>query len=378
MSSWMIASDKLDAEQKHFIFEESKNEKNIWIKGFAGSGKSILLVHSIVEKIRENPDVSICVVVFTHSLIQMFTVGMEELKIPYKNVTLLTYHQFMKKNKTYDYIFCDEVQDIPKYVLENMKIRTKQIILAGDSHQSIYENRVTALEIGHIINSNPYELTTIHRLTKSIINVVSNLLPEMNIFKAKTDRMKQDISVRLGYANNKNQEVEYILSQADEAISIGESVVVILPTHGDIINFVNLFLDIKNINQWQKVENNWGKPDWYNLNNHLNSQKINIEYIGNGAGDLYNTVRLGKIAIMTYHSAKGLDFDNVFLPFLSRGLNLRSKTILMVGMTRSKKDLYLTYSGIIHEYVSSFENKCTKIDIDNITSSNIDDLVFDF
>jgi hypothetical protein len=50
----------------------------------------------------------------------------------------------------------------------------------------------------------------------------------------------------------------------------------------------------------------------------------------------------------------------------------------MVGMTRSKKDLYLTYSGIIHEYVSSFENKCTKIDIDNITSSNIDDLVFDF
>ena len=175
MSNWMIASDKLDAEQKHFIFEESKNGKNIWIKGFAGSGKSILLVHSIVEKIRENPDVSICVVVFTHSLIQMFTVGMEELKIPYKNVALSTYHQFMKNNATYDYIFCDEVQDLPKSVLENMKLRANQLILAGDLNQSIYENTpsgeltVTPLEIRNITNSKPYELTTIHRLTKSII-----------------------------------------------------------------------------------------------------------------------------------------------------------------------------------------------------------------
>jgi hypothetical protein len=384
MSSWMIASDKLDAEQKHFIFEESKNKENIWIKGFAGSGKSILLVHSIVEKIRENPDVSICVVVFTHSLIQMFTVGMEELKIPYKNVVLLTYYKFMDNKITYDYIFCDEVQDLPISVLENMKTRTGQLILAGDSNQSIYERTpsgeltVTQLEIKNITNSKPYELTTIHRLTKSIINIISNLLPEMNIFKAKTDRMKQDISVRLGYANDKNQEVEYILSQANEAISIGESVVIILPEHEDIINFVNLSLCIKNTKPWEKIENKWGKPHWSYLNRYLSLKKINIEYIGNGYGDLYNTVRLGKLAIMTYHSAKGLDFDNVFLPFLSKEINLRNKTIFMVGMTRSKKDLYLTYSGSMHKYVESFENGCTKIDIDAITNNNIDDLSFDF
>ena len=159
MSNWMIEATKLDEEQKQFIFEKVKTKDNIWIKGFAGSGKSILLVHTIVDKIKENPNTTICVVVFTHSLIQMFTVGMKELKIPDKNVYLTTYHQFMKDTYTFEYIFCDEVQDLPKSVLEEMKRRSNQLILAGDSNQSIYTNNpsnneptVTPSEIGTITN----------------------------------------------------------------------------------------------------------------------------------------------------------------------------------------------------------------------------------
>lgn len=386
MSIWMIRSDRLDPTQKHFISQEVKNNKNIWIKGFPGSGKSILLVHTIVEKLKENPDASICIVVFTHSLIQMFTVGMEELNIPHKNVYLTTYHNFIKDNVTYDYIFCDEVQDLPKSILENMKGRTKQLIVAGDSNQSIYadnpstrEPTVTPSEIGSITNSDPYELMGIHRLTKSIINAIGKFLPEMNIFSAKKLRKDNDVSVKLGKANSKNQEVEYVLSNAEEAISVDENVVIIMPTHEDIIQFVKMVLDIKNINQWQRVNDRWGKkPDWHNLNHYLDSNNVKMQYIGNkDGGDLYNSVRLGKIIIMTYHSAKGLDFDNVFLPFLSKGAYLWSKTVFMVGMTRSKMNLYLTYSGNMHEYVSSFQNECTKIDIGNILNST-PDIDFDF
>jgi superfamily I DNA and RNA helicase len=112
MSRWMIGGDQLVEEQNHFIYEIAKKKNRIWIKGYAGSGKSVLLVHTINDKIIENQDVSICVVVFTHSLIQMFKAGMQELGIANRNIHLITYHQFIKTNYHYDYIFCDEVQDL--------------------------------------------------------------------------------------------------------------------------------------------------------------------------------------------------------------------------------------------------------------------------
>ena len=68
---------------------------------------------------------------------------------------------------------------------------------------------------------------------------------------------------------------------------------------------------------------------------------------------------------MTYHSSKGLDFDNVFLPFMSIHSNIRNEILFMVGMTRSKKNLYLTYSGTMHEYIKKIDKECTKIDIND-------------
>ena len=383
MSNWMISADKMDEEQRHFLYEESKKSGNFWIKGFPGSGKSVLLIHSILDKKRENPNATIAVVVFTHSLIQLYIAGMKELNIPENNTYLTTYHNFIKDNYVYDYIFCDEVQDLPKSILENMKKRSKQLILAGDENQSIYkcnpsnnEPVIKASEISSIIGTKPYELTRIHRLTKSIIKIVSKLIPSMNLLSAKEDRSKRDVSVRLAKGINNKQEVEYILSEANESISIGENVAIILPTHNDILKFINLALNINNKVEWKLVLNKWNKPNWYDLNKYLYKNNLNIEYIGNGAGNLFEAGQKGKIIIMTYHSSKGLDFDNVFLPFLSDDLNIQDETVFMVGMTRSKNNLYLTYSSTLHPFVTKFENECTKIEIDDI--NNDDDFDFDF
>ena len=382
--SWMIQSDKLDVEQKHFIFEEVTTGKNIWIKGFAGSGKSVLLVHSIIEKLKEDENASICIVVFTRSLIEMFELGMNELGID-GNIRIVTYFKFYKDNTSYDYIFCDEVQDLPASILKNMKERSKQLIVAGDSHQSIYKNNpetkeptVTPSEIGSITSSNEYELNTIYRLTKSIVNVVSSLLPKMNIFSAKTDRTKQDVSVKLCHGKSHEMEVEYIISEAEELININESVVCIFPTHDDILNFIQILLDMKKVNQWDIVKDKYDYPNYKLLNNYLQKNNVKFEYIGKGYGDLSKSLELNKIILITYHSSKGLDFDNVFLPFVSNHANIREKTLLMVGMTRSKKNLYLTYSGIMHKYVKEIGKGCTKIDIDSILNKDDTDLNIDF
>ena len=88
--------------------------------------------------------------------------------------------------------------------------------------------------------------------------------------------------------------------------------------------------------------------------------------MGNGYGQFSDNSN--KICIMTYHSSKGLDFDNVFLPYLNNSLFIvsdetLSKTLFMVAMTRSRNNLYLTYSGYKHAYLNNFAADCNKIDI---------------
>jgi superfamily I DNA/RNA helicase len=72
---------------------------------------------------------------------------------------------------------------------------------------------------------------------------------------------------------------------------------------------------------------------------------------------------LKKVYLTTYHAAKGLEFDNVFIPLLTDNklpdpemvANAASKDqaysdeikLLYVAITRSKYGLYMTYSGTL-------------------------------
>jgi superfamily I DNA/RNA helicase len=70
-----------------------------------------------------------------------------------------------------------------------------------------------------------------------------------------------------------------------------------------------------------------------------------------------------KVYLATYHAAKGLEFDNVFIPYLTDdrlpdpGTVARAMSkedayaneakLLYVAATRSKYGLYMTYSGTL-------------------------------
>lgn len=80
------------------------------------------------------------------------------------------------------------------------------------------------------------------------------------------------------------------------------------------------------------------------------------------------------INIMTFHSAKGLDFENVFIPFANKSLYINlsesiAKTLFMVAMTRTRKNLYITYTGSPIEILNTFESKCLRIDIPTAQST---------
>jgi superfamily I DNA/RNA helicase len=389
--AWMIREDQLDPEQKDFVNNESKKNGNIWVKGFAGSGKSVLLVHSLKDILKKEPNAKAAVVLYTHSLIDMFRTGMKEIGLS-ESIPVMTYYEFVDKNTSnFDYILCDEVQDLPAKVLYAMKNRSTKIIVAGDSNQSIFntdpkwqEPTVNPAQIGDILNARPFSLNMIHRLTRSIITAVQKILPNMNIFGAARDTTKVDVNIRLCEANSELEEIDYVFKESQKGTSVGESSVILLPTHKAIEKFITLLYKANNKSTIIITKDKWNKPDYNNLNSQLLSSNIKAQFVGSGYGSLKNAENNKHTIIMTYHSAKGLDFDNVFLPFLNNSLYItpaNEETLFMVAITRSRKNLYLTYFGYTHDLVDKFKSGCTEIsinDLNNNTNNTDQNDVFDF
>jgi superfamily I DNA/RNA helicase len=389
--AWMIREDQLDPQQKDFVNNEARREGNIWVKGFAGSGKSVLLVHSLKDILRREPNATAAVVLYTHSLIDVFKTGMKEIGLS-ENIPVMTYYEFVDRNTaSYDYILCDEVQDLPAKVLFAMQNRAKKILVAGDSNQSIYttdpkwkEPTVNPTQIGDIINARAFSLNMIHRLTRSIITAVQSLLPNMNIFGAARDTTKVDVNIRLCEANSEQEEIEYVFKESQKGTSVGESSVILLPTHKAIERFIELLYKVNNKNIVSIPKDRWNKPDYNSLNTQLINSNIKAQFVGSGYGSLKDAETNKHTIIMTYHSAKGLDFDNVFLPFLNNSLYItpnNEETLFMVAITRSRKNLYLSYFGYTHNLVDKFKGGCTEISINQLNnntnnSSQSDD--FDF
>lgn len=370
MSKWMIEAGKLDAEQSHFLNHEVTTKGNKWIKGLAGSGKSILLMYSLLDIKRKEPHASVAIIYFTHSLRQMYIVGMNELRINASNVKFMTYIEYQTNfsSKTFDYILCDEVQDLTPYVLNMMKNNCKRLLVSGDPNQSLYKKDpstgrdvVRVDQISTVTNSSEYLLTTIHRMTDSIISLIGTLLPNLGIFKSKKSSMKKDVSVRSASFEDEGTEIEYIINNAETSISIGESAVLLFPSHSDIERFIDIYCNKFNIPKWGHDKNKWNKPDYGILNFHLNKFNAKLHYIGNNYGDLWRASKSGQVIIMTYHSAKGLDFDNVYLPFLNEETKIENETVFMVALSRSKSNLLLSHTKKMHPYLMLIADKTHSI-----------------
>ncbi|MBR4625806.1 MAG: hypothetical protein IKO56_09760, partial [Alphaproteobacteria bacterium] len=144
------------------------------------------------------------------------------------------------------------------------------------------------------------------------------------------------------------------------------------PTQDRALNFAQTALEIKNKNRWKISFNQWNKYDFGSLNYYLSQNGLKMQYVGSSYGDFSEDSR--KITLMTYHSSKGLDFHSVFIPGLSKDLFITpgeslSKRVFMVAMTRSRSELYLTYSGTRSSYLEDFLSDCNKININDTLDS---------
>lgn len=370
MGNWTVPPPKLDTEQKEFLEKHLFSGNKYWISGFPGSGKSTLLSHAIRLIKADKPNVSILVVVFTRSLIEMFQAAFKEMGLG--PIEIKTMFEFMKSSRRYDYILCDEVQDLTPRIIRELSIRSSILIVAGDENQSIFEidprynePTVNPNQITSLIAGEQYQLTIVHRLSPAIQRAIQKLIPALSNLARLSNMADHTTQIRLCQAISPDQEIEYIWRESMKAPKVGKTSAILFPNHQAVVNFVQDVIRLENKQQWEQSTNEYGIVDFGDMNNHLKNQDIKLQYVGNRYGSFNIT---NCVYIMTYYSAKGLDFDNVFLPGINNRLYITSsselsKRIFMVAMTRSRNMLYVCYHGIPHPYTNCFSSDCAKVNI---------------
>lgn len=381
--AWMIQENNLDELQRAVLEECAaiKAERPKWIEGFAGSGKTILLVHAAQSFVDLHPDSKICIVVYTHSLIDLIRSGISPRYREF--IPVMTYLHFVNVDRhSYDLVIVDEVQDIPSNILKVIRRRSNKLIVGGDDAQSIYPYGSRSEKIEEILQPDRTNLPLTYRLTRSIVRVAKNLLPDNNIVARVQERIN-DVQVMLAHAVSIEIELIWVWNQAKREAKAGSPSVVVLPDHAAIQSFIRIVGRHEDYPLPTFPPDRWNNHD-YSLANNIFKARVGIclQYLGNGFGSLNDSETRPVVYVMTYHSIKGLDFMNVFLPLLTSDTVFWDdpdidRRLFFVGVTRSRSGLFLSYHGSEpHPYVQQMPQKeLRKFEITQNDDLNDDDFV---
>lgn len=385
---WMITEDRLGADQVNVIDEITKiTDKPIWIKGHAGSGKSVLLLHSLADYLVLNPSAKVTVVVFTRALVDLLSVGLKQIpKLNGKNVPVQTIYQLKYKMDNnysrYDAIFCDEIQDLPIEFIKSIKNYCTHLIIAGDAEQSIYnsvpvfeERPARPQDIKDGIIPVEKNLGIIYRLTTSILNVLKKVFPAM--LADMPNIAKEDTEIKLYQAVTIDEEINFCWNDIKKTNTLRATEVsaVLISGHDDIVSFVNKVLELEGKQIWTRIDARDNKPNYDLMNQHLINSNVPLMYIGNNFGSLVDADTQNKVVIMTYHSSKGLDFDYVYLPMVNNNMYIHSNenSLLLVALSRSKSGLFISYTDVLYSGLNKF---LADVNVVKIEENNNSDIIF--
>ncbi len=366
--NWLVPYDRLDNEQRGILQSfQARPKNNLWITGYAGSGKSVLLIHILITIKEKFPSASVCVVGFTHALIDQLKSG-----IPFEyrpGVSVLTPQDFAKRSVNWDYILVDEVQDLKHDFFVDLSRRGSTVIAAGDMNQSIYEDTCPEYDIIDYLDLDIRRLNIIHRLSRNARTLAAPFCTDKSGFMSASMSSAVNLQPSLVSARNYDEELEWLAGASTAYAGRGYHTAILFPNHNEVRYFLRNLCDhygVGNSFVRDMEYGEWSRNYYSEINMGLNNAGLDFRYLGNGAGNLREYYNGRKVLIMTMHSVKGLDFDVTFVPFLTRERaifsgNTPAENLFFVALTRAREQMFLSYnSSNPHKYLGLIDSSCLR------------------
>ena len=348
---WMIKESELDDDQLK-VFKATL-DKSCIVSGCAGSGKSVLALIK-AQRLQKERGNSYQIIVFTKALCGYMNSGREELGLInefmyYEEWRWKKYLKHYRNGKSFwvyerddsgnkipnmpksDYVIVDEIQDFEQQeIMEFVQATKKNFFFFGDTAQSIYgglKRTMPVQNIGHMlyqmgIESKDWELYRNYRLplpvAKYIQYVGVDLPPfDESIYKSP----EKTVPYVLRYPDTDSQIAAIKKLKEDHDFT---DIAILVPS-GELVKQIGEALISLGLNVEMKYDD---KDDFRNSKNNLNFATTNPK-------------------VMTYHSAKGLQFEAIFLPYIDSFVDDRGddSKALYVAMSRTYRYLYIMYSG---------------------------------
>ena len=332
LKAFNVEKESMDDDQLDLIGETI--DKSMIVAGCAGSGKSVIAMYKAQQILDSKGDVIL--IAYTKSLNRYMSQG--------KNNNLegrFFYHwqwvdQGMPKA---DYIIVDEIQDFDKEeILQFVNAARKYFFFFGDTAQSIYrtfgKQTMTIDQISSLTNIPVSRLYNNYRLPKPVARITQDYLG----LTEEEDKVRK-FSDHL-YLSKENAlpvfwECESRLDQIEQIISLisenkYRNVGILVPDNEMVLEIMKAFTKAKFVCEF----------------------KYNAGYNDSHNKDTLN-FQTERPKLMTYHSAKGLQFETVILPYYQGAKNSDERKALYVAMTRTYRHLYVLYNGIMKEPLKS-------------------------
>lgn len=350
---WIVRQEMMDKRELDIL--TTMLDKSIIVSGCAGSGKSLLAV-MLAKRIEQEKEGSRQIVVYTKALEHFIEEGVKTLDL---NCNLTHYEHWRwrlvekwnDEGKRYfekeaycphaDYFIVDEIQDFPKnQVQEFMHSADKHFLFFGDTAQTIYKNN-NPLPVAEIKNNlippnrvyKEYVLYYNYRLPLHIAEAAQYVGENLEPFESQKYKSLEKTYPRIVQFRDPESQIVEIgnFCKANPTSDIA----ILVPYKLDVIN---IFKQLRGLGV--NCEIKYDQPD--NANGRFPSSVDNLDM------STFNP------KIMTYHSAKGLQFENVFIPWISESdqncLLSTHRTALYVAMTRTYRNLFIMHTGTFLPY----------------------------
>lgn len=363
---WMVPVNDLDAVQSRAIENIVDNQdKNHWVKGFAGSGKTIVLTHVLERLASARPAVKVCFATYTHALKDLVESGLSDNAK--SKIDISTFTALKKLRNSYDIVVADEMQDIPSRYLPALASKSDVLIIAADLDQSIFKSACSVGELNAAVKpAKEHQLREIHRINDTIFEIATSVYTDVEIVTNTTIRDDGELA-RIYRGSSLKDEMLTMYAEAERVSTKERPSAILLPTRKLLDKFISLVASdnsyvgvVPSVNDGERPEIGEQADPFKNVNAFLKRNKSPLQVFGSGSGSLYDSDTRKMVYLMTYHSSKGLDFANVFLPHLTDGTSLNAmkgstdleeRRLFFVAATRARERLYLSYHDEPHRFI---------------------------